>query len=346
MHLSPEFGLTYKAIEKDGFSISKRVEMLLSSDTATAIAKSMGVCMVSMADALTELKPDILVLLGDRFETMASATVATVLRIPIAHIHGGEVTEGAIDDPFRHSVTKMAYWHFTSSEQHAKRVQQLGEAKDRVFNVGALGVDNIKSLKRLEKSALEKEIGFTFGARNFMVTFHPVTQESATAEKQLKELLLALDEIKDAKLIFTRPNADTEGRVLIPMIEAYVAKNQHRAKAFVSLGTLNYHSTLQFVDGVIGNSSSGLIEAPYFRIGTVDIGDRQKGRTRPESVIHCEPSKASILEAILKLAEPEFKNRLRTFPMPFGDGGAAVAITKNLLECTIPKDLKKAFQDL
>ncbi len=345
MHLSPEFGLTYRQIEADGFHIDKKVEMLLSSDTPVAIAKSMGLTMISMADALNDLKPDVVVLLGDRFETLATAATATALRIPVAHIHGGEVTEGAIDDAFRHSISKMSYWHFASTEDHRQRVIRLGESPDRVFNTGAMTVDNIKSMNLMGLEELEASLGFKFGKSNLMVTFHPVTQEKESPAGQFRELLGALTELKDTHIVFTKPNADTDGRVLIPMIENFVAENSQRAVAHTSLGTLRYLSTLQFVDAMVGNSSSGIIEAPYFGIATIDIGDRQKGRARPSSVLTCEPKAQVILKAIERGISKEFRAQIKTQELPYGSGGAAKEIKTKLLTLQLPKDLKKSFYE-
>ncbi len=346
MHLSPEFGLTYKQIEKDGFKIDKKIEMLLSSDTSVGISKSMGLGMIGFAYAYEDLSPDIIVLLGDRFETFIAAAAATIARIPIAHIHGGETTQGATDEAFRHSITKMSHLHFTATDEYRKRVIQLGESPNSVFNVGGLGIDNIKNLKLLDCEAFEHSINFTLGQKNLLVTFHPVTLEHSTAKKQFQNLLNALDELEDTKTIFTNPNADTEGRIIIQMIDDYVSKNSHKAVAFVSLGQLRYLSAMQFVDGVVGNSSSGLAEAPSFKIGTIDIGDRQKGRIKADSVIDCEPSKESILIAIRKLYSNEFQEQLKNVENPYGEGGAAEKIKKILKEIDLTNILKKKFYDI
>ncbi len=346
MHLSPEFGLTYRQIEKDGFKINKKIEMLLSSDTPVGISKSMGLGMIGFAEAYAELKPDIVVLLGDRFEVFSAAAAATIARIPIAHLHGGETTEGLIDEPMRHSITKMSHLHFTATEDYRRRVIQLGESPIRVFNVGGLGIDNIKKFKLLCRNEFEDSINFKIGPKNLIITFHPVTLEHTTAEKQFQNLLDVLDELQDTTFIFTKPNADTEGRVIIKMIDDYVYKNDHKAIAFVSLGQLRYLSAMQFVDGVVGNSSSGLAEAPTFKIGTINIGDRQRGRLKADSVIDCEPTKNSILTAIRQLYSNDFQNKLNHVKNPYGEGGTTEKILKIIREIDLTNILKKSFNDL
>ena len=282
-HLSPEFGLTYKEIENDKFLIDKKVEIVLSSDTPSAISKSTGLGMIGFADAFNDLKPDLAIMLGDRYELMAAAFTALVSHIPIAHISGGETTEGAFDEAIRHSITKMAWWHFVAAEEYKNRVIQLGEDPERVFNVGGLGVDAIKKTNLLSKRDLLKRIDIKFGKKNLLITFHPVTLEKQTSEKQFKNLLDALNTFHDINIIFTMPNSDSDGRVIKKMIEEFVSKHTERATAFSSLGHLNYLSTIQYVDGVVGNSSSGLSEVPTFKIGTVNIGDRQKGRLKAQT---------------------------------------------------------------
>lgn len=345
MHLSPEFGLTYKEIESDGVPIDAKVEMLLDSDTPTAIAKSTGLGMISYADVLERLNPDIVVVLGDRFEAFAFAYTAYLRRIPIAHLHGGEATYGLIDEGIRHSITKMSWWHFTSTEAYRKVVIQLGEDPERVYCVGALGLDNIRKMKLLEKEELEQALGFRFGERNFLVTFHPVTLEADTSERHFMTLLKVLERFPEIKLIFTKSNADTEGRRINRLIDQFVAQHPDRACAFASLGQLRYLSTLQFVDAVVGNSSSGIIEAPSFHIGTINIGDRQAGRIRAESVIDCEPTEESIEAAIRKLYSEEFQRKLPTIVNPYGDGHAAERIVA-VLEREEVRSVKKKFYHL
>ncbi|MDI6688679.1 MAG: UDP-N-acetylglucosamine 2-epimerase, partial [Desulfobacterales bacterium] len=328
MHLSPEFGLTYRQIEEDGFKINKKIETLLSSDTPVGISKSMGLGMIGFAEAYEDLMPDIVVLLGDRFEIFSAAATAMIARIPIVHLHGGETTEGVFDEAIRHSITKMSHLHFTANEEYRNRVIQLGEDPARVFNVGGLGIDNIKKLKLMGREEFEDSINFRLCPKNLLVTFHPVTLEHTTVREQFQNLLNALDELEDTKFIFTKPNADTEGRIITQMIDDYVSKNSHKTIAFVNLGQLRYLSTLQFVDGVVGNSSSGLTEVPTFKIGTINIGDRQRGRIRAESVINCEPTKEAILTAIRKLYSKEFQNKLKNVKNPYGEGGATEKIKK------------------
>jgi GDP/UDP-N,N'-diacetylbacillosamine 2-epimerase (hydrolysing) len=346
MHLSPEFGLTYKLIEQDGFYINKKVEILLSSDSSTGISKSMGLGMISFAEAFTELQPDVIFLLGDRFEIFAAAAAATICKIPIAHCHGGETTEGAFDEAMRHSITKMAQLHFTSTEAYRKRVIQLGENPLRVFYVGALGIENIKRLKLLNKVELEETIHFKFGKKNILVTFHPVTLENATSESQFSTLLKVLNELADTKIIFTKANADTDGRIINKMIDEFVKHNADKAIAFASMGQVNYLSALQIVDAVIGNSSSGIIEAPFFKKPTVNIGDRQLGRVSAESVINCNPDYDSLKEAVQVALSDSFKNEIQNINNPYDNGNASEKITEVLKTTDYTKLLKKQFYDL
>jgi GDP/UDP-N,N'-diacetylbacillosamine 2-epimerase (hydrolysing) len=345
MHLSPEFGLTLKEIEADGFSIDRKVEMLLSSDTPVGITKSMGLGMIGFADALNQLQPSLLLVLGDRYEIFAAAASGMIARIPIAHLHGGESTEGLIDESIRHSITKMAHLHFVAAEDYLKRVIQLGEQPENVFNVGGLGIDNILRLKLLSRSQLEDELDFKFAKRNLLITFHPVTLEQSTSTHQMKELLSALDTLVDFGLIFTMPNADTDGRILFQQINAF-CESHPMARAYTSLGQLRYLSCIKHVDGVIGNSSSGLTEVPSFRKGTVNIGDRQRGRLCAASVINCSAEYASITESIQKLYSPSFQSLLPDVKNPYGDGGASTAIVSTLEHRSFDNLLKKSFFDL
>ena len=345
MHLSSEFGLTYREIENDGFLIDRKVEMLTSSDTSVGIAKSMGLGMIGFADALNELSPDLIVVLGDRFEIFSAVSSALVARIPVAHLHGGELTAGAFDDALRHSITKMSHLHFVAAEEYRQRVLQLGEQPDRVFLVGGLGIDNINSLKFLDRAALEASLGFKLGIKNLLITFHPVTLEMATASEQMAELLAALAKLKDTQLIFTMPNADTDGRVLIRMVEAFVAQHTN-AHAFTSLGQLRYLSCISHMDGVVGNSSSGLAEVPSFKKGTINIGDRQRGRLQATSVINCDPTRQNILTAIQKLYSFEFQNEVIKVKNPYGDGGASEKIVDTIKNYSFDGIVKKSFYDL
>jgi GDP/UDP-N,N'-diacetylbacillosamine 2-epimerase (hydrolysing) len=345
MHLSPEFGLTYREIEKDGFAIDRKVEMLLSSDTPAGVTKSMGLGLIGFGEAIEQLKPDLMLLLGDRFEIFAAAAAAMVARVPLAHLHGGETTEGAIDEAIRHSITKMSHLHFVAAEEYRRRVVQLGEAPERVFLVGGLGIDNIKRLDLLDRAALEASLDFKLGPKNLLVTFHPVTLEKSTAGAQMTELLAALDALEDTHLIFTMPNADTDGRILIAMIEQFVATHPN-ARVYTSLGQMRYLSCISQVDGVVGNSSSGLIEVPSFRKGTVNIGDRQRGRLKAGSVIDCAPDRQSIADALRTLYSAEFQSGLAMVRNPYGEGGASDKVVRVLQEYPLDQLLKKPFYDL
>ena len=346
MHLSPEFGLTYKEIQNDGFKINRKVEMLLSSDTPLAISKSTGLGLFGMADAYEHLNPDIVVVLGDRFEILAASLAALFASIPIAHIHGGETTAGAYDEAIRHSITKMAWWHFVAANEYEKRVIQLGEDPKRIFNVGGLGVDAIKQTKLLSKKDLMYKTGIKFGQKNLVITYHPVTLEKQTSQKSFQALFDVLDDLKDTYLIFTMPNADSDGRIIKNMINDFVKDHPEKSILFSSMGNLNYLSTLQFVDGVVGNSSSGLAETPTFKIGTINIGDRQKGRLKAKSVIDCMPSKTSIKKAIDTLYSEDFQKVFPSVKNPYGEGGATEKIMNILLNEPMPEDIKKKFYDL
>jgi len=345
MHLSPEFGLTYKEIEKE-FKIDKKIEMLLSSDTSIGISKSMGLAQISFAEAYEELKPDVIVLLGDRYEIFAAASAAMISRFPIAHLHGGETTEGAFDEAIRHSITKMSYLHFTATEEYRKRVIQLGEVPQRVFNVGGLGIENITRLKLLSKEEFEDTIGFKLAEKNILVTYHPVTLEHSSAQEQFQNLLDAIDTLQDTHIIFTKANSDTDGRVINRMIDEYVSENSAKSIAFTSMGQLRYLSALQYVDAVVGNSSSGIAEAPSFKIGTIDIGDRQKGRIKADSIISCEPIKSDILNAFEKLYSKVFQESLKKVQNPYGDGMASKKVLGIIRTISLSGVLKKKFYDI
>jgi GDP/UDP-N,N'-diacetylbacillosamine 2-epimerase (hydrolysing) len=345
-HLAAEFGLTYQEIEKDGFQIHKKVDMLLSSDTEVGITKSMGLGLIGFADVFNELNPDLLVILGDRFESFSAASAAMVAKIPITHLHGGETTEGAIDESIRHAITKMSHLHFTSTETYRKRVIQLGEHPDRVFNVGAIGIDNIVNMTLQTREEFEKSINFKLGEKNILVTFHPVTLEQNSAAHQVNELLDTLDKMPELKVIFTMPNADTNGRIIIELINDYVSTHPDKTCVFASLGQLRYLSVLQFMDGVVGNSSSGLLEAPSFKIGTINIGDRQKGRIQADSVIQIEPVRSEIEKAFQILYSESFQYKLKTVSNPYGNGGTATKIHQVISEFSLSNILKKSFYNL
>jgi GDP/UDP-N,N'-diacetylbacillosamine 2-epimerase (hydrolysing) len=345
MHLSPEFGMTYHEIEQAGFNIDAKVEMLVSADTASSVTKSMGLGLIGYADAYARLAPDLIVLLGDRFEIFAAAAAALIAGIPIAHLHGGETTEGAFDEAIRHSITKMSHLHFVAAQDYRNRVIQLGEQPERVFLVGGLGIDAIKRTKLMSREALESSLDFRFGPRNLLITFHPVTLEARSSAHQMSELLNALGALQDTNLIFTMPNADTGGRELAAMVEAFVATNRN-ARIYSSLGQLRYLSCMHFVDGVVGNSSSGLAEAPSMGIGTIDIGDRQRGRLRASSVINCEPTSEQITQALSTLYAPEFQAKLSQVVNPYGTGGASLRIVEVLTKHSLDGLVKKKFYDL
>jgi GDP/UDP-N,N'-diacetylbacillosamine 2-epimerase (hydrolysing) len=345
MHLSPEFGHTVKVIEEDGYKIDREIEMLLSSDSPTGITKSIGLGLIGFADAFKELQPDLILLLGDRFEIFAAATAALVARLPIAHIHGGEATEGCIDEAIRHGITKMSHLHFVAAEEYRQRVIQLGENPERVFRVGGLGIDNIQYLNLLSRNELEAMIDFKFLSRNLLITFHPVTLENNSCLDQMEELLGALSDFHDIGLIFTMPNADTGGRALFERINDY-CNERTNAKAYTSLGQLRYLSCVSHVDGVVGNSSSGLCEVPSFKKATINIGDRQRGRLKATSVIDCEPNSSSIFKAINKSFSRHFRQKLSTTENPYGCGGASKAIVDKLISTSLEGILKKSFYDL
>lgn len=347
MHLSPEFGLTYKQIEEDGIKIDKKIEMLLSSDSASGVSKSLGLGVIGFADAFSDLKPDIVLLLGDRFEIFAAATAAMIAKIPIAHCHGGEATEGLIDEPIRHSITKMSQLHFTSTEEYRKRVIQLGEQPNRVFNVGALGIENINKLKLLNKLDFEKSIGFKLLKYTFLITFHPVTLEKSTAEEQFKNLLSSIKRFSNTTFIFTMPNADNDGRVIIKLIQDFVANNKSVSIAFTSLGQLRYLSAIKHADVVLGNSSSGLIEVPSFKKPTINIGDRQRGRVCGPSIINCKPNKKDITESIIYALSESFNKKIIEEVNPYGNKNSSIEIVRILKKIAVNDNLvKKRFYNI
>lgn len=347
MHLSAEFGLTYREIEEDGYPIKTKVDMLLGSDTAVGITKSMGVALLGFADCFENNKPDIVVILGDRYEMFVASTAAMMAGIPIAHIHGGEKTEGAIDEAIRHSITKMSQLHFTATGEYRKRVIQLGEQPETVYNVGALGIENIKTVKLMGKRELEESLGFQFTGHTIMLTYHPVTMESQTAEKQVRNILDAIDRRRDLSVIFTKANSDTDGRIINHMIDEYAAANNDRCTVHISLGQVRYLSALQFCMAVVGNSSSGIIEAPSFHIPTVNIGIRQQGRVRADSVIDCGNETQEILAAIEK-AETMYKGgTLHTVANPYEGENTSQIICQKIAEYLEKKDTNiKKFYDL
>lgn len=348
MHLSPEFGMTYKEIEEDGFEINAKVEMLLSSDSPAGISKSIGLGVIGFADEFQRADLDMLILLGDRYEALSAAISAMVMRIPIAHLHGGELTEGAIDEGIRHSITKMSYLHFTSTEQYRNRVIQLGENPERVFYVGALGVENIKKINLMTKEELERSIHFEIDENTVVVTYHPVTLENNTVEEQFLNLLKVLDRNPKIRMIFTKANADTNGRIVNELIDKYAAQNSERACAFMSLGQKRYLSALKYCRIVIGNSSSGIIEAPSFGKPIINIGDRQKGRICADSVINCGYTQQEIQRAMETALTEEFENKARNCRNPYEKENTAANIISVIKDYLLNDKikLKKGFYDI
>ena len=348
MHLSPEFGMTYKEIEEDGFEINAKVEMLLSSDSPVGISKSIGLGIIGFADEFQRADLDMLILLGDRYEALSAAICAMVMRIPIAHLHGGELTEGAIDEGLRHSITKMSYLHFTSTEEYRRRVIQLGENPERVFCVGAIGVENIKKINLMTKEELERSIHFEIDENTVIVTYHPVTLENNTVEEQFLNLLEVLDRNPKIRMIFTKANADTNGRIVNELIDKYAAQNSERACAFMSLGQKRYLSALKYCRIVIGNSSSGIIEAPSFGKPIINIGDRQKGRICADSVINCGYTQQEIQRAMETALTEEFENKARNCRNPYEKENTAANIISVIKDYLLNDKikLKKGFYDI
>lgn len=344
MHLANEFGNTWQEIVNDGFQITHKVEMLLSSDTPSAISKSVGLGLLGFSDAFNVLKPDLILVLGDRFEIYAAVTCAQIHRVPVAHLHGGELTEGLIDNAFRHSISKMSHLHFVAAEEYYLRLVKMGEQPGSVFNVGGLGVDAIKNCERMPQVALESSMAFKFQNQNLLVTFHPVTLEADSMKMQMESLLSALDCFPDFGVIFTLPNADTESRIAFQQISDYVAKRDN-ASAYPSLGFMRYISCMSLVDAVVGNSSSGLLEAPTLRKPTVNIGDRQKGRLKAKTVIDCPPTRNDICDAINECLSPDMAQVCATVDSPYGDGGASSKIIEILEQTSFDGLLKKTFYD-
>ena len=348
MHLSPKYGNTYQEIEKDGFTIDCKIPIIdeNAEDNAVTTVKSMATALSGFADAYNTLKPDLIVVLGDRYEILAAATSALIERIPIAHLHGGEVTEGAYDDAIRHSITKMSHLHFTSTEKYRKRVIQLGEQPDRVFYVGALGVENIKKFPLMSKQEVEESINFKLDENTILVTYHPVTLGEHTAEKDIKEFIGALEERKDLRVVFTMPNSDTGSQAIVDAINEFVANNADRAIAYKSLGIKRYLSVMKYAGAVVGNSSSGLLEVPSFGIPTLNIGDRQKGRMAANSVYNCETDKVSILKGLQTIMSPKFKQEAKTTHNPYDKGGTAQTIFNVISTFPLEQLRQKHFYDI
>lgn len=346
-HLSPEFGLTYREIEKDGYCITAKIEMLLSSDTSVGITKSMAVALMGFADFFQQYHPGMVIILGDRYESLAIAEAALIAKIPIAHIHGGEITKGAYDDAIRHSITKMSQLHFASTEEYKNRIIQMGEQPSYVYNVGALGVENIKTVPLWSRDKLEESLNFKFEDSTIMVTYHPVTLDNMPSRIQFHNLLEVIEKKKDIKVIFTKANADTDGRIINQMIDDFVEKNRERCISFTSLGQVRYLSALQFCKAVVGNSSSGIIEAPSFYIPTVNIGNRQQGRIASKTVIHCGYTVKEIEMALEKAFSDAFTKELKTYFNPYEGRDTSKTIVDKIEEAlNAGIDIKKTFYDM
>ena len=348
MHLSPKYGNTYQEIEKDGFTIDRKIPIIdeKAEDNAVTTVKSMAVALSGFADAYHELTPDLVLVVGDRYEILAAAEAALIERIPIAHIHGGEVTEGAYDDAIRHSVTKMSQLHFPTTDEHRKRIIQLGEQPERVFNVGALGVENIKKLPLMSKAEIEKEIDFKIDDNTILVTYHPVTLGNRTAKEDIDDFIAALEERKDLRVIFTMPNSDTGGQFIVDAINGFVARNADRAKAYKSLGVLRYLSVMKQVVAVVGNSSSGLLEVPSFGIPTLNIGDRQNGRIAAESVYNCASDTESVLSGLDKVLSKEFRELAYVVRNPYEKANTAEEIFEVISTYPLERLNQKKFYNI
>lgn len=342
MHLSERYGLTYKEIEAEGFKIDSKVPMDNDGDAAGDTVRSMARAMSGFASAYEDLRPDMLVVLGDRYEILAAVSAALIFRIPVGHLHGGEITEGAYDDAIRHAITKMSHLHFTSTEQYRQRVIQMGEQPDRVFNVGAVGIDNIRQILLWSKAETEESLGgFRLDRKTILVTYHPVTLENNPAGKQIDELLGALNEVSDLRVIFTMPNSDTGNHVIADKIKMWCGLNAHRAVWYTSLGLKRYLSVLQYIGAVVGNSSSGIIEVPSFGIPTLNIGDRQKGRIAARSVRNCTTDKKMIVQELLLLLSDQQNDRIEN---PYDRPGTAQHIVDKIKSANI--SIQKKFYDL
>lgn len=344
-HLSGVHGSTVTEIESSGVPVDARVDLQLLDDSAVSTVQAMGRAVIGCAEAFAALRPDIVVVLGDRYEILAAASAATVANIPVAHLHGGEISAGAVDDAIRHAITKLSHLHFVAAEPYRRRVIQMGEAPDRVHLVGGLGVDLAQHTPRFDRATMEADTGFRFGPRNLMVTFHPVTLDVVQGTRELDALLEALDELVDTHLLFTLPNADVGNAAIRRRIEAFAEARDH-VWAFSSLGFRRYLSFVAESDGVVGNSSSGLIEAPALGVGTVNVGRRQDGRLRASSVIDCPPERSAICAALGALASDTFHSGLQRIANPYGDGGAAERVVQVLRSVAIEGLTSKEFHDV
>ncbi|EOE1544134.1 UDP-N-acetylglucosamine 2-epimerase [Providencia rettgeri] len=346
-HLSPEFDYTHQQILDDGFTVNKKIEILLSSDSAVGVSKSMGLALISFAEAFDELKPDIVVVLGDRYELIPIVSAANMAKIPVAHLSGGEITEGAIDELVRHAITKLSQLHFTAMEEYTNRVIQMGEPPERVFTVGEIGLDNLLRMKLMSRKEFESAINSQLQERNILFTYHPETTQGIEEIKgDFTEILKGLSQLNNTLIIFTKANADVGGRLINKMIDEFVVENPNKAIAFTSLGQLRYLSALQYVDAVIGNSSSGIVEAPSFKLATINIGNRQRGRVRANSVIDTSADTEQLLLAINKVYSPEFKSILNSTLNPYGQGNSSKQVVEILKQANLESLKTKPFYDI
>ena len=346
MHLSPEFGLTYLEIEKDGFTIDEKIEMVVSSDTSVGVVKSIGLGLIGFADSYNRLAPDIVVVLGDRYEAFAAAQSATIMNIPVAHLHGGEVTEGAVDESLRHAITKLSHLHFVSTEEFRQRVIQLGENPENVVISGALGVDSIKRMELLSRSELEDALDISFMDGCILVTYHPVTLSPSSEEERVSSLLSSLEKYSEYRIVITYPNADAGGRAIVSLLKKFAAKAPSNTTLVESLDYRTFVSLMSVAEIVVGNSSSGLIEAPCFSIPTVNIGDRQKGRPLASSVLSCQDDEQSIQTAMDRALSNEFRQSCRDVDNPYGRGDAVKEIVSVLKSVSLDGLVRKSFYDV
>jgi GDP/UDP-N,N'-diacetylbacillosamine 2-epimerase (hydrolysing) len=345
-HLSKEFGETYTTIEKDGFKINAKIDLDLSDDSPLGVTKSLGLGVIGFGKAIDELKPDLVVVLGDRYELLAATQAALIFKIPVAHIHGGETTEGAFDEAIRHSITKMSHFHFVAHDDYRKRVIQLGENPDRVFNFGAIGLDHLTRMEFLTRSQVEEALQFKLGEVNFLVTYHPVTLSHEPTSKALDNLFEALKAFPQAKIILTKSNSDTDGKIIGKKLDEFAIQSKGQAAVYDSLGQKIYLSLMKYVDVVIGNSSSGILEAPAFKVPTINIGPRQRGRLRAKSIIECEAESNQIIETIKKALSKEFKESFENTAPPYKAGNASRRVKDVLKEVSLKGLLMKKFYDL
>jgi len=346
MHLAPEFGMTLHEITSEGFTVDDQIESQLASDTHVGMVKSLGLGLIGFADSFKRLTPDIVVVLGDRYEILAAAQAASLMGIPVAHLYGGEVTEGAVDDWIRHSITKASWWHFVATEKYRQRVIQLGEAPGRVFNVGAPGLDSLTGLQLLDRAALETELQLPLKSPLFLATYHPATLGDEPPEESIAKVLSAFDEFPQATVVLTRPNADAGSRGIAKIIDRWTEENTHRARCFTSLGQVRYLSLMKIADLVIGNSSSGIIEAPAMKVATVNIGPRQNGRLMASSILHCSEETSDIVAAIQTALSCGFQSGLPATVSAYGHSGASSKIKRLLLSESLPPNLRKVFHDV